>query len=92
MKKTSLPGTAAQDWVVYNGHEYYFHTESEGDDFHSARDFCQQNFGEIASILDQEEQDFIANNVSLGHPFIGRFSSKCVKFILLDNGHFGELQ
>ena len=60
-----ITGTAAQDWIEYNGHEYYFQTESEDDDFHAARDFCQQNFGELASILDQNEQDFIAGNVSL---------------------------
>ena len=60
-----ITGTAAQDWIEYNGHEYYFQTESEDDDFYAARDFCQQNFGELASILDQNEQDFIAGNVSL---------------------------
>ena len=38
--------------------------------WHEARDICQQNFGELVSILDDDEKDFVA----------GLVSSRCYEF------------
>ena len=53
----------AQEWESLNGFEYMVDSSSLIT-WHEARDICQQNFGELVSILDDGEKDFVAGLVS----------------------------
>ena len=57
--------SCAQEWELFNGFEYIVDSSSLIT-WHEARDICQQNFGELVSILDDDEKDFVAGLVSSG--------------------------
>ena len=53
-----------QDWVEYNNYEYYVNPLVEDQlTWHQARDFCQQRYGELVSIQDTDERDFVVQQV-----------------------------
>lgn len=59
-------GTAAQGWTTKDNFQYYVSQTAEetSSTWHSARGWCMTNSGDLASILNVEENNFITSQVN----------------------------
>ena len=54
-----------EDWQLHNGECFFLSYTAELTEYnwHQANDYCMQNGGQLASVLEQSDQDFIVTMV-----------------------------